>query len=173
LHCPQIEAVRSGVVVHLFQWLQYNSWIVALTSSSKVDATLYILHYVGLFLAVGSVAFVDLRVLGIAGRSQDASAVAAQLFPWMWTGLGLTFLSGFVMFAGSATQYLPNTLFYAKMALLVLAVLCGVLVERRAPRWKGASPAPGGARVLALISLLLWLGALLVALEIPAVTGVG
>jgi uncharacterized membrane protein len=159
--------------VHLFQWLQYNSWIVALTSSAKVDATLFIAHYIGLFLAVGSMIFVDLSVLGIAGQSQEAAALAAQLFPWTWTGLALASVSGFVMFAGSATQYLPNVLFYAKMSLLALAVLCGIAVERRAARWSASPSAPLEARLLALISLLLWLGTLLVALEIPAVTGVG
>jgi hypothetical protein len=161
------------MLVHLFQWLQYNSWIVALTSSAKVDATLFIAHYIGLFLAVGSMIFVDLRILGIAGRSQEVADTAAQLFPWTWTGLALAFASGFVLFAGSATQYLPNVLFYLKMSLLALAILCGIAVQRLAPRWGGSPSAPPRAQLLALVSLLLWLGTLLVALEIPAVTGVG
>jgi len=90
----------------LFYSLQHNSWVVAVNSSGWMSAILEVTHYFSFFLLVGSIAIVDLRIIGVAGRRQSARQLAEQVFPWIWTGLGLAVLSGFIMFAGDATEYL-------------------------------------------------------------------
>jgi hypothetical protein len=80
-----------------------------------------------LFLPVGTIATLDLRVLGIAGGRKTIGQLATQLPPlMMWTGLALVALSGFVIFAGQATMFFPNAVFRAKLLLIVTSPLRAV-----------------------------------------------
>jgi uncharacterized protein DUF6644 len=99
------------MLFHLCRWLQENSFIVLLNGTSWTAAVLEIVHYFSMFILVGSMVIVDLRVLGLVGRGQDASQLADRLFPWIWGSLALNFLSGFFMFAGSAASYYGNDVF--------------------------------------------------------------
>ena len=65
------------------------------------------------------------------------------------------------------------TSFRLKMLVIVLAVVSALAIEWRLPTWDRAPAMPVTARVVALISILLWLGAILVSVEIPALTGLG
>jgi hypothetical protein len=160
-------------MLHSFEALQQNSWIMALDSSVGISSFFEACHYVGFFLLVGSIALVDLRVLGIAGRRQTATAMAEQLFPWMWTGLVFAFVSGFFMFAGDATDFYGASLFRAKMLVVLAALAVGIVVQYQVPRWDRRPSMSLGAKSVALISLLLWVLAILTALEVPAINGVG
>jgi hypothetical protein len=158
---------------HFCVALQHNSWIVALNSSIAITSFFEVCHYAGFFLVVGSIALVDLRVLGIAGRRQTATAMAEELFPWMWTGLVFATISGFLMFAGDAIDFYGAPLFRMKMLGFVLALLVGIVVQWQVPRWERRGPISFGAKSVALLSLLLWVATILAALEVPAINGVG
>lgn len=161
------------MLLHLCEWLENNSWIVAINSSVVLSAILEVAHYAGFFVLVGSIAIVDLRVLGLAARRQTAASLAEQLFPWMWTGLISAFLSGFLMFAGDATDFARASIFGLKMLVIFLALVAGIIVQWSVPRWDRGPSMPIAARVLALVSLALWIGAILAAVEVPAISGVG
>lgn len=161
------------MLLHLGEWLEHNSWIVAINSSVVLSAILEVAHYGGFFLLVGSIAIVDLRILGLAARRQTAASLAEQLFPWMWTGLVSAFLSGFIMFAGDATDFSRATVFRLKILVVLLALVMAVVVQRSVPRWDRAPSMPVGARVVAFVSLALWIGAILAAVEVPAISGIG
>lgn len=161
------------MLLHFCEWLEHNSWIVAINSSVVLSAILEVAHYAGFFLLVGSIAIVDLRVLGLAARRQTAASLAEQLFPWMWTGMVSAFLSGFLMFAGDATDFSHASIFGVKMLVVFLALVVGIIVQWSVPRWDRAPSMPMGARLVAFISLALWIGAILAAVEVPAISGVG
>ncbi len=160
-------------MLHFCKWLQQNSFIVWLDSNVVLSLVLEILHYSGFFLIVGTTAIVDLRLLGIAGRKEEPSALAEQLRPWMWTGVVMAFVSGFFMFAADAVDFYGAYTFRFKVLIVLVALAVGVLVYRKAGNW-GARPAiPAGARVVAFVSLVLWVGAILASVEVPAISGVG
>jgi hypothetical protein len=161
------------MLLHLGEWLEHNSWIVAINSSVVLSAILEVAHYAGFFLLVGSIAIVDLRVLGVAARRQTATSVAEELFPWMWTGVASAFLSGFLMFAGDATDFSGAWIFCVKMLVVLLALAAGIVVQRSVPKWDRAPSMPISARLMAFVSLALWIGAILIAVEVPAISGVG
>ena len=75
--------------------LQDNSIIISLTSTGWTAASLAILHYYSMFVLVGSMVIVDLRVLGILGRNYNAVALARRIFPWVWLSLAVNLVSGF------------------------------------------------------------------------------
>jgi hypothetical protein len=160
-------------MIHFCEALQHNSWIIALDSSVIISSMFEVFHYAGFFLVIGSIALVDLRVLGIAGRGQTASAMSEQLFPWMWTGLVFAFVSGFLMFAGDATDFYAASYFRAKILLILAALAVGIFVQWQVPRWDRRSPISLGAKSIALLSLLLWIATILAAVEVPAINGVG
>ena len=47
----------------------------------------------------------------------------------MWAALALNAMSGFLMFAGAALSYIPNSTFHAKVMVVLLAVVFGIIVQ--------------------------------------------
>jgi hypothetical protein len=152
------------------EWLEQIPWIVTITNSAVLISLVWLIHYLGLFLLVGTTVVVDLRVLGISARNQKLAPLAGLLFPLAWTGLGLVIASGFIMFAGQATTFYPTAVFRIKMGMVLLALVFGVIVQRKLPVWDNAASVPAAAKWLALASLVLWVGAILAGLEVPAFT---
>ncbi len=152
----------------LCEWLEQVPWIVTITNSAVLISLVWLVHYFGFFLLVGTTAVVDLRVLGAAARNQKLAPLAGLLFPLAWTGLGLVIVSGFIMFAGQATTFYPTAVFRIKMGMVLLAIAFGVIVQRKLPAWDHAPSVPAAAKWLALASLVLWIGAILAGLEVPA-----
>jgi len=161
------------MLFHLCRWLQENSFITLLNGTSWTAAALEIIHYFSMFILVGSMVIVDLRVLGLLGRGQDASQLADRLFPWIWGSLALNFLSGFFMFAGSATSYYGNDVFYDKMTITLLAIIANIIVQQKVRSWNQLPAIPTFAKLIALVSIVLWVGAIIAGVEVPALTGVG
>ena len=144
-----------------------------MNTSAWMSAVLEVIHYFSFFVVVGAIAIVDLRIMGVAARKQSATRLAEQAFPWIWTGLAFAVLSGFVMFAGQATDYLHNSIFHRKLLVILLAVILGAWVQRNVSKWEQSPSVPAWAKVVALVSLALWVGAILMGVDVPAITGVG
>jgi hypothetical protein len=161
------------VLIQIGEALQDNPLIVTLNSVGWMAAGLEIVHYFSMFVLVGSIAIVDLRVIGIAGQQQSATKLAQRLFPWMWTALALNFLSGFVMFGAIAASYIRDSTFHMKMWVILAAVIFGIIVQWRVPAWDKLPAMPIGAKLVAGVSLLLWVGAILAGNEVPALSGLG
>jgi hypothetical protein len=155
-------------MLHFCEWLEQIPWIVTITNSAVLISLVWLVHYVGFFLLVGTTAIIDLRVLGAVARSRKLAPLAGLLFPLAWTGLGLVIASGFIMFAGQATTFYPTEVFRIKMGLVLLAFVFGMIVQRKLPAWDRASRVPPAAKWLAFASLALWVGAILAGLEVPA-----
>jgi uncharacterized membrane protein len=161
------------MLLHLCRWLQDNSFIAVLNGTAWTAATLEIVHYFSMFILVGSMMIVDLRVLGLVGRQQDATQLADWLFPWVWVSLALNFLSGFFMFAGSAISYYRNDIFYDKLGVILLAILANLIVQQKVRKWDQLPAMPAWAKLIAVVSIGLWIGAIIAGVEVPALTGVG
>jgi uncharacterized membrane protein len=159
--------------MHFFLWLQHSAFITWLSNSVVMATFIEVLHYFSLFLLVGSIVLVDLRVMGIAARKRNATELAQDLFPVMWTGLALNFVSGFILFLGDAAAFYYNWVFHIKLTVILAAVVFGIIVQANVRRWDRPTGIPTGAKLLALISLVLWIGSILASVEVPALTSVG
>jgi hypothetical protein len=149
-----------------FEWLEHSRCVTAISESGWMYPVAEVAHFFGLFLLVGTIAVIDLRLLGLAGRRQSAGELAQNLFPWMWTGFGIASVSGFLMFATGATGFVANTQFRIKMLVTLLAVTFGAIVQRKTSGWDQPSGMPVVAKLTAAISLALWIGVILAATEI-------
>jgi len=161
------------MILHFCRWLQNNGLVSFLNGTAWTAAAMEIIHYFSMFVVVGATAIVDLRVLGAVEVRQDAKELANRLFPWIWISLVLNFLSGFVMFAGTAPSYYGNTIFYDKLMVILLAVLSNIVVLQQVRKWNQLATMPAMAKIAAFLSIVLWIGAIIAGVEVPALTGVG
>lgn len=118
------------------------------------------LHVIGLALVVGTIAIVDLRLIGYAAHRPSAYRLVRELLPFTWGAFALTVCTGLLMFASKAVDYAANSLFLWKMLVLMLAganmAVFHLGAYRRIEEWDTALPPPMAARMAGLSSLLLW-----------------
>jgi hypothetical protein len=160
-------------MLSLCEWLEHTWLVSTIAGTGWLYATVSVTHYFTLFVLVGTIVLVDLRILGLAARSQRVAQVADTLFPWTWTALGLALLSGFIMFATDAGDYYPDHEFRVKMTVILLAFVFAVIVQRNIPKWDQAPVMSVGAKLVAFVSLALWIGAILAGVRIAAISGLG
>jgi hypothetical protein len=153
--------------------LQHADWVTTFATSRELYGLAVVIHYSAMFLSVGTIVLLDLRILGLAERNHALSAVAAQLRPCTWIGLGSAVVSGFLLFTSKAGWYVAETPFRIKVLIVVPAVVSALVIEWRVPKWDRMPVVPVTARLVAVMSILLWLSAILVSVEIPALTGLG
>jgi hypothetical protein len=140
-----IEASALGQAMRQWLWLYPSVEIV---------------HITGIALLVGSIAILDLRLLGLS-RSLPVRRLAAHILPWSIASFVLILPSGLAMFVAHANDLLSNPVFAVKMCLILLAgANAGVLhagVFRSAGQWDVEVMPPLAARAAAGASLLLWI----------------
>ncbi|HYG44420.1 MAG TPA: DUF2214 domain-containing protein [Bordetella sp.] len=114
-------------------------------------------HICAIGVLLGTIAALDLRLLGTA-RALPLSAAAPYLARMAAAGLLLAVLTGAWLFSVQPAQYLGNTAFQAKLALVALGSLNALWLHagRSWPRILADAPVPASARLHAALSLLLW-----------------
>lgn len=118
-------------------------------------------HIIGFSVLVGAVVMFDLRILGISKRI-PVRLLARHLLPWSVGALLLIVPTGTLMFASEATDLVSNRAFVVKMLLLMLAGANSAAFHlgafRDAEHWDQNTPAPLGAKLHAVASMLIWAG---------------
>jgi hypothetical protein len=120
------------------------------------------IHVLAITLVVGTIAMVDLRLIGFASRGHAVTRLTKDVLPVTWLAFAVAALTGALLFVSKATTYGHNFFFLGKMVLLVLAGLnmavFHLLVSRDIERW-GSTPhtTPLPAKVAGLCSLCLWI----------------
>jgi len=149
-------------VAPVLHWLQHTSLAIQIRDSLFVFPLLEASHVIGLSLVFGTIAIVDLRLLGVASTHRSFSRLSADVMKWTWVAFALTFLTGALMFITNATVYYNNSFFRIKMVLLALSGLNMLAFELTAGRtihgWDKAPSAPRAGRIVGALSLALWMG---------------
>ena len=147
----------------MLQWLQQTGVAIQIRDSLFAFPLLESVHVIGLALVFGTIAILDLRLLGVASTNRAVSRVMADILTWTWAAFVLTAATGGLMFITNAVVYFHNTFFRAKMILLALAAVNMLVFELTARRtlrvWDDAPASPPrSAKVVATLSLVLWVG---------------
>ncbi len=127
------------------------------TNSVFVFPAMLVLHAVGMALLVGTHIVVSLRILGLAARVPLSSL--GPFVPLCWIGFGVNVFSGVLLLIAYPTKALTNPLFYAKMSLVVLALIVFTKINKRFfsdPEAGSSIPLLRDKRLAALL-LGLWL----------------
>lgn len=142
-------------------WLATTPGSIALHESLYMYAIVETIHVVAITLFVGTIAMIDLRVLGLALNRSPVSQVLRRLLPWTVVGFVILIVTGALLFYAIPERTFHSFWFRAKMLLLVLAGLNVWRFHRAYGLTPGdwdMGPAPARARFSALASLTLWIG---------------
>src|SRR5262245_65782130 len=111
-------------------------------------------------MVFGTIAIVDLRLLGVASTRLSFRRMASDILKWTWAAFALTAATGALMFITNAGVYYHNFFFRTKMVMLALAGINVLVFEFTAGqsiyRWEKAPSAPLIGRTTAVISLVIW-----------------
>jgi hypothetical protein len=135
---------------------------LAIKESVWVYPVAEFLHIVGFVLLVGSAVGFDLRLLGLS-RSISVRALAGHLLPWAQVGLAIVVPTGVTMFLNEPTTMAANPAFRVKLVLVACGIANALVFRwpfRSVERWDRDVTAPLGARLNAVLSLILWLSTL-------------
>jgi hypothetical protein len=136
----------------LSKTLQDQAWVVPTSQS---------IHILAVSIVFGSACMINLRLLGVGRSGRSVSQLSDTLVPWMWRGLAVLLLTGFVQTITEPVRQFVTPMFWAKMMMIVVVAAMTALyaraVRRNAPAWDVAASRPWTAKVFAVLSTLLWL----------------
>lgn len=142
--------------------LENSALGITITESEWLFPTIETLHVLALALVIGSIAMLDLRMLGVANRDRGVTQLAEDTLPWTWGAFVIAAITGVLMFISAATSYYDNVPFRIKLVLLALAganmALFHLTAYRAVHDWNHTLPTPQPARIAASLSLLFWIG---------------
>jgi hypothetical protein len=149
-------------MMDFLRFIEQSSFSQWVTGSSSVFAfpTILLLHTIGMGVVVGINAGLDLRILGLAPALPLAPI--EKFFPLLWAGFFVNAITGTILLAADATTKLINPDFYVKMVFIALALVNLRILRNRVFRdpFVDKKPLSADVRVLAVTSLIFWLGAI-------------
>jgi hypothetical protein len=153
------------LVQHLCQILYDSSFGTYIRESDYAFSVIESVHVLGITLLVGTIALLDLRMLGVVLRSVSVTRIARTVFPLTWSGFAVMFVSGFLLFWAEAAKNYTNPAFRIKIILLALVGLNPLIfhttIYRRVHEWEVLQVSPWRARAAAIASLTLWSGVII------------
>jgi len=152
----------TAVLLPFFEHLQYSYVGQTIRHSAALIALLEIVHLIGLTVLLGAVLMVDLSLLGFGIGSQPVARIARDLRNWTIAGLAVLLATGPLIFVSEAVKCSKTPAFWIKMVLLAIAVAFHFTVHRKAAFGESAALGPDG-RMVAVLSLALWIGVALAA----------
>ena len=144
-----LEASALGQAMRQWLWL-YPSVEIA--------------HLLGVGLLFGSIAVLDLRLLGVWKRV-PVKPLAMQVLPWSAAAFLLIVPSGLLMFVAHASEFIASPVFVLKMCLImaagVNAAAFHAITFRTVEVWDSAEmrrlAPPPSARLAGGLSLAIWM----------------
>lgn len=130
----------------------------AMNSSRWAFPFVEVIHMAAFIVLIGNAAIINFRMLGWRFSSTPVAELSAELAPWIRAGFITVLITGPLLVATDAHEYLDNPAFWWKMAFFALAVLFDRTLSHRL-RAPGNSSGLLARRLAAGTSLLLWTGA--------------
>jgi hypothetical protein len=133
-----------------------------LRESTNAFSVIESVHVLSITLLFGTIAILDLRMLGLILRTISVRCVARNVLPLTWSGFAVSVVSGFLLFWAEAEKMYANPSFRTKLMLLMLAGINALVfhktIYRSASEWERQHMSPWRARATAIASLMLWSG---------------
>jgi Family of unknown function (DUF6644) len=141
----------------------FCDWLSNTPISLKIQTVLWIIpavqtvHILCVSFVMASMAMLDLRLMGIAGKRQPISRMVDRFVPWVWRVLLILLASGAILTIGEPGRELLNWAFRTKMAMVATVSLITLAVQqlnrRDATFWENRRIA---SATVGVVSLLLW-----------------
>src|SRR5262245_33928903 len=141
------------------QWLEH-SWLgMSVNGSLWAFAAFEAVHLLALAVIGGAVLVVDLRTLGWVFPRSPVREVARDARPWLIASIIAMIITGVPLLASLAySKYYFNEAFRLKMYFLFAAIIFTFAIRQRIAMSDDARANSRIAKVVAVVSVLLWSG---------------
>jgi hypothetical protein len=145
----------------LLSWLESSAPAVWVREAIWAYPAIETAHIVGFTVLVGSAVMFDLRLLGFT-RSLPITAAARHLLRWSRLSMLVVVPTGIMLFMTQAVETWANRTFRLKLLLLAAAGLNALVFHlwtfKSVKEWEQRPTTPVGAKIAALLSIILWMG---------------
>ena len=135
----------------LGQWVAGSTWAFP---------TFETLHVISFVTVLGSLAVMDLRMLGLTATDYPLTKVSKDTLRVTWIAFIFSAIFGTLLFMSNATGYVHNPYFIRKMVCMALAAVNMVVFEfvtwRSVKEWDTGAAIPVATKVAASLSIILW-----------------
>lgn len=149
-------------LAELAVWLEATRGSIALRESLQLYPLVETVHVLSIAFFVGTIAMVDLRLIGVAFREVPVSQMTTRILPWTIAGFVIMAATGLLLFYAVPVRTFHSIWFRIKIVLIAVAAINIFLfhwrVERDRDRWDNDARPPIGARLSAAASLAIWTG---------------
>ncbi len=149
------------MIEQFLQFLQDTPVATAIREGESLFPWIECTHVLALTLVIGSIAIVDLRLIGLASRDRGVLQTTATVLPVTWTAFAFAVITGGLLFASNATTYAHNFYFQVKMALIAAAGInmaaYHLFLNKGSDAWHTSAATPMRARIVGALSLCLWI----------------
>ena len=133
--------------------LAYDPSTNPLNNNDWAFPLLEIIHISGFGVAIGTIAIVDLCLLGAGQGRWSSSRLVKETGTLTLIGLVMVLFSGPLILSTDPVMYYYNLGFRVKMVALALAIIFNYTIHRKVAL---SDPSPGAAKLAGSVSLLLW-----------------
>ncbi|HZZ32649.1 MAG TPA: DUF6644 family protein [Phenylobacterium sp.] len=148
-------------IVSIAQWIEATGPARSIAQSTWMFPAAETVHVLAIAVVVGSIAVLDLRLLGVSWKSRPVTEVARDVLPFTWTCFGIAAIAGSLMFVSAAVKYATDLPFQLKMLLLLFAganmLIFHHFTYSGVENWDHNAPSPRAAKVAAGLSLAFWI----------------
>jgi len=139
------------MLLPFFKWCDATTLGQAIRGVTWAFPAIETIHIMAMIALLGGVMVMDISLLGGLRRMTPVH-IARTVKPFMNTGLVIMLVTGILLFISEALKCYDNDAFKPKMICLALAIIWTYTVHRKAVN----SDVPGSAKLVAIVSLLLW-----------------
>jgi uncharacterized membrane protein SirB2 len=147
-------------IFEICQWIQDSSIGTQIRESTYVFPVVEGLHVIGLAISVGTIAIVDLRLIGVTMKKERVTDVIEQLQAMTLTGFALMFISGILLFWSEAARLYPSYSYRIKFIFIALlginAALFHSSIYQTVDKWNNDAVTPWRARMAGWIGITFW-----------------
>lgn len=135
----------------------FSEWI---RGSLKALPIIESVHVMAVATVFGTVAIVDLRLIGWLDKTRPFRQVFAETLRCTWVGFVVAVITGVLLFVPNARTYVVNTAFGLKLVALALVGINATVFQfvtlPAVSKLEPGQPMPLGARIAGITSILLW-----------------
>lgn len=141
--------------------LEASGIAVAMRENLQLLPIVNIFHVLSITFFFGTLAIVDLRLLGIPHNNRSIRVISHEMLKWTWIAFVVAVITGILLFLTNATTFYNNNEFRWKMVFIVLAGINMIIFEfftaRSVDKWDKDVPVPTAGKIAGILSLVFWI----------------
>lgn len=148
-------------LIDVLNWIGNTPLALAVAQSEWLFPAIEVVHVFAISIVFGTIAIIDLRLLGFASTNRRYTEMARELLPWTWGAFFVAAMFGTLLIASRPVGYFENADFRLKFLCMGLAgvnmLVFQFITSRDVAQWdKGRAPLAG--KVAGALSLVFWIG---------------